>query len=427
MTLAKEIAWIGEGNTAHLWPPMPDPPPTEITITEGEFDAAVLNYGSEYLNSGVAPAFSVKSSTDLPSDDYWPWLKERGLARVWLCTDLDNPGRKARLKLTESIEAAGIEVIQARPKGIDLSIGETDVRDVGLRLGHPVYLEPLKNEDDPRGLEEIEPATDVDLVGTFVHPDDHTVLFGDGGVGKGVVAADWVVRWLRLRAGNVLVLDYERHASHEWRPRIEAFGGLEALTRVKYAQPSIPIWELVGWLRTQCSLMGVSLIVVDSVTYACVGSDVETSATAIKYSMAVGSLHLPVLSLAHVTKNDLDPTHPFGSVQWSNGARITWGMSRQADPLLPRILKNRKANTRMPAGEQSVDWTWLTTGLPQKLTYLSHYSSGQIFYEDYVARGGSDPSDEDYLAAIGRVPKDTEKRNYKSRAKRSGQLVVRHT
>jgi hypothetical protein len=98
-------------------------------------------------------------------------------------------------------------------------------------------------------------------------------------------------------------------------------------------------------------------LVVDSATYACVGQEVEKSATATWYSRAIAAIGLPALTLAHVTKADASPQHPFGSVFWSNGARLTIGMSR-ADDGQTRVLQARKVNARPAFPKATIDWSW---------------------------------------------------------------------
>lgn len=99
-------------------------------------------------------------------------------------------------------------------------------------------------------------------------PDDHTILFGDGGAGKGVVSAWWAAR-LSQEGETILIVDYERHARFEWRPRVAAFGG--DLTRVYIAQPDKAIWDIASDLAAAAEAIEATWLFVDSVGYACVG------------------------------------------------------------------------------------------------------------------------------------------------------------
>jgi hypothetical protein len=189
-----------------------------------------------------------------------------------------------------------------------------------------------------------------------LEPDDHTILFGDGSVGKGVYAAWLAARLTREVHLRVAVIDYEGHARYEWKPRLRQFGADLGLVLVAQPQPR-PIWEVADQLADEMAEHGTDYAIVDSVTYACMGQEVEKSVTAARYSVAIGELHLPVLSLAHTTKADADPQHPFGSVFWSNGARLTIGMSKTDDGE-SRLLKVKKVNARAPFPAQAIDWAW---------------------------------------------------------------------
>jgi hypothetical protein len=245
-------------------------------------------------------------------------------------------------------------------------------------------------------------------------PDDHTILYGDGGTGKGVVAAWWAAR-LSRDGEIVLILDYEAHARYEWRPRVEAFGG--DLDRVRILQPTEAIWDLADDVVEEVQRVDASWLFVDSVGYACMGQEVEKSATAIRYSVAIAQIQLPTLSLAHTTKADADPRHPFGSVFWSNGARVTIGMTGIGDQ--PRILTNKKTNQRAHFAPVAIDWEWSESGLlPQRLierplfvgvgdrAYVALGADGSMTIDELTAAinadGGKPATQEGVKKALGR-------------------------
>ena len=132
------------------------------------------------------------------------------------------------------------------------------------------------------------------------------------------------------------------------------------MSMVRITQPTKPIWDVIGHLRHQVSLHDIDYVVIDSVTYACVGSEVEDSVTAVKYSMAIAMLQRPVLSLAHVTKENKNPDDPFGSAFWSNGARVSISVSRGEEADSPRVLRNAKTNQRGPFKTVAIRWDWLS-------------------------------------------------------------------
>lgn len=341
-----------------LWP-YPADPGDEVVICEGEADVICLRH------SGVEAYSITKGATSSVPAAVWEALREMGVETVRLLWDADDRGRDGRSKAAEGAREAGLHVLESRVAGIDLLAGEKDARDVALRTGYPLAVEDDVTEDLPVLLSDVDPIDPEPLLLDRIHPHEHTILYGDGGTGKGVIAAWWVARL--TRAGmSVLVVDYEYHMNYEWRPRVEGFGGDMDLVAV--LQPERPIWEIAGWLRTQAA--AYDIVVVDSVTYACVGEEVEKSVTATKYSMAVNMLGRPVLSIAHVTKSDAAPKDPFGSVFWSNGARITINVARekQEEPDSARVLRNFKTNQRGNFSPVALDWSWLYNDGPPGCT-----------------------------------------------------------
>jgi hypothetical protein len=220
-------------------------------------------------------------------------------------------------------------------------------------------------------LTEVEEREPLPLRLGKLDPEDHTILFGDGGTGKGVVASDWVAQ-LSRDGERVLILDFERHARYEWRPRVHAFGG--ELDRVHIAQPTSAIWDVAEQIVAAIEAYGITWVFVDSVGWACIGVDIEKSATAIRYSAAISTFERPTVSIAHTTKANADPQHPFGSVYWSNACRITIGMAGRGDE--PRTLTNRKTNQRAAFPPVEIDWSWSASNkLPESLTETTHSAS----------------------------------------------------
>lgn len=233
---------------------------------------------------------------------------------------------------------------------------------------------------EPVQLSSIEAKDPEPLVFGKLDGVDHTIMFGDGGTGKGVIAAEWVAHLTNPRPGDgleapeaVLVLDYERHTQYEWRPRVEAFGG--DLDRVFVLQPPKSILDdaIIDRLAVEVAKLRERFkcrvwLVVDSVVYAVAPLKAESSEVAASYSNAIGVIGAPTLSLAHVTKADADPRHPFGSGFWSNGARVTIGVSRVGEELdSNRRVVNKKTNQRAPFRSYEIPWMWVHDGLPEAL------------------------------------------------------------
>lgn len=367
----KDITWEGTLNPP-LWP-VPTEPGIEITITEGEFDAIVLR------QAGYEAYSITGGSSNTPDMSAFRALGAMGVERVVVAFDEDDAGRKARQSVTESIRAAGLIAIYGRPKGLEPLYDEKDARDVAARTG-TVELEDHPDTDlDVQVLEDIQPAADSPLLLGRLDPDDHTILFGDGGTGKGMIAAWWtscltrgwdldVPETISARSRthnelNVLIVDYESHAETEWRKRVEAFGG--DLRRVNVVRPSAAIWDIAGSLAELVKEVRADYVVVDSALYACTGADAYTPEGATKYTLAIAQLRRPVLTLAHKTKSKDDQDKPFGSVFWHNGARLTISVDAKGYDD-DRIIKARKANHGADF-TRAIEWDWVSNGLPTRL------------------------------------------------------------
>ncbi len=370
----KAIAWA-PGLNPPFWP-VPHNPGPEITITEGEFDAIVLIHSGE-------KAYSITGGAGSPPDlAAFKALADMGVERIRVLFDEDEAGRKGREVVTQRIRDAGIIAVNGRVVGLEPLFDEKDARDVAVRTGTKVVVEDAIDEDGAIPLSTVPSVPPAQLLLNYIHPAEHSILYGDGGTGKGVIVADWCATLIRDDK-KILIVDYEMHAQHEWRPRIQQFletnGKLPSevsrlATHVFIVQPSLPVWDISAWLHDEALRVGADLVVIDSATYACVPEEAEKSVTALKYSKAIATIGRPVLTIAHVTKSDMNPAAPFGSTYWKNGARVITAVSRTGtDPLAPRLLKNWKSNQRGEFKDQHVDWTWLTQDLPP---------TGGLTYED---------------------------------------------
>lgn len=352
----KDILWEGALNPP-LWPVPTEPLPEEITITEGEFDCIVLR------RSGYV-AFSITGgSTNPPDAAAFLALGTMGVERVEVAFDEDEAGRKARQAVTESIRAAGLIAVYGRPKGLEPLYDEKDARDVAAR----VRAENVELENHPdtelnvRILADIEPAKEQALLIGRLDPNDHTILFGDGGTGKGVIAAWWAAQLSATM--TVLILDYENHADTEWRKRLEAFSG--DMSKVYVVSPTAAIWDIAGPVTELIKELRVGYVIVDSAIYACVGSDAYTPEAATKYSLAIAQFGKPVLTLAHKTKSKDEQSKPFGSVFWHNGARLIISVEAKGYDD-DRIIKTQKSN-HGDDFHRAIKWDWVRTGLPPAL------------------------------------------------------------
>jgi len=368
----KEIAWVGTLNPP-LWPVPTEPLPEEITITEGEFDCIVLR-ASGY------DAFSITGgSTNPPDVSAFVALKAMGVERVVVAFDEDEAGRKARSAVTESIRSADLVAIYGRPKGLEPLYDEKDARDVAARLGTVELEDHPDTELDVQMLSAVVPAPDRPLLLERLDPDDHTIMFGDGSAGKGMIASWWAScltrGWgTRVRGTvtevpiKVLILDYESHAETEWVKRVSKFGGDP--DKIVIVSPKAAIWDIAGSVTELIKEMKIDYVMVDSAMYACIGADAYTPEGATQYTAAIKQFKRPVLTLAHKTKSKDEQDKPFGSVFWHNGARLTISVDAKGYDD-PREVKTRKSNH----GDDfhvDIEWSWVSKGLPQELIEMGH-------------------------------------------------------
>lgn len=366
-----ERRWSKKGATPpRLWPMVDEPPPSEVWLCEGETDAIVLRCGY-----GL-PAFTSGSATTTLDETELSVLYNMGVDSVVVAYDNDKEGRKAQGEVVKAARAAGLMVSVAEP-GHPILGGPKDWRERWTLNPDPKDIPPKGTAASSITVHElgrVEPAADESLLLGRLDASDHTILFGDGGAGKGMVAAWWVAcltkGWgtrernvVTTRPMKVLVVDYEAHARTEWRKRIEAFGG--NMARVLITQPTRPIWDVASAISEVILEHGVDYVVVDSALYACAGADAYKPEGATQYSLAIAQFKCPTLTLAHKTKTKEDQDKPFGTIFWHNGARLTISIDAEGYDT-PRMLRTRKANH----GESfsvEIDWSWVGSGLPNFL------------------------------------------------------------
>ena len=159
----------------------------------------------------------------------------------------------------------------------------------------------------------------------WVAPEGTTILYGDGGDGKGWIAASAIRDLIDRHKIKTAILDFENHPT-EWAYRLDKLG--VRLNEVVYIQPS---GTMVHWADARAAAMlheaGIGFLVVDSATYASNPEDPYSPQTAMNYKQARLRLgNLPTLLLAHTSKSSSSSI--YGSVFWRNEARLTWNLKR---------------------------------------------------------------------------------------------------
>jgi hypothetical protein len=329
-----------------------------VVVTEGERKRNRLK-AAGFQSVALAGGSSVE-----PSDASLSVL--RGFSVV-LWPDNDAPGRKVMDSVARSLVGMGVVVNVVAWEDAPEKGDAADYLDAHSDAECATLIESAAPwvSSTPSLISSIHDVSDdppQPLLLDRLEPEDHTILFGDGGTGKGVIAAWWVARLTRDHGMKVCILDYEAHARYEWKPRLRQMGG--NLDLVFISQPDNAIWDVAKQLREEMLALDIDYVIVDSVTYACMGQEVEKSATAVKYSHAINNIGFPTLSLAHTTKTDADPKHPFGSVFWSNGARMTIGVVAKEDG---RLIQAKKVNARAAFAPQVIDWKWASEMGPSEV------------------------------------------------------------
>lgn len=214
-----------------------------------------------------------------------------------------------------------------------------------------IYPALLPPPAPPRALrfDELPTGAPPPLLLNRLHPLSHTLLYGFGGAGKGVLVSSWVVRLIKECGMRVLIVDYENNG-FEWGARLDGLGLTGKYHEMfRYIPPldldlwkgaQGPLWDLVADIRAVVAEDAIDYMVVDSVAYACGVADSIDQTTATRYSSAITQIGLPTLSIGHVTKTK-DHSAPFGSAFWHNGARMTWSLE---DKNGAKELHHRKGN-----------------------------------------------------------------------------------
>ena len=186
-------------------------------------------------------------------------------------------------------------------------------------------------------LRDIAPAEDGgQILPPFALARMPTVLYGDGGASKSMVALATAasitsgVPYLGLEPSSVVpvgYLDWEMDG-HEHRSRLGRLCG-DDLPSIVYIPCTRPLADDVDRIRREVIRHGIGYLVVDSVALACDGPP-EAAEVAVRFFGALRELGLGSLLVAHVNRSG-DTDRPFGSAFWHNGARLTWYAKLESD------------------------------------------------------------------------------------------------
>ena len=231
--------------------------------------------------------------------------------------------------------------------------------------------------------------TDPFLLKPFVASSGVSVLYGEGGLGKSLLALGMALSITSGQPifgefpkaiGPVIYADYEDDSSvHAQR--------LKALRKGMNIDDGYPIHHVSlvskvasaqAELRRKVEQRSAVMLILDSIGMAR-GGDATGAEDTIRLFRALRSLGVPVLAVDHVTKDDKrsgKTDTPYGSVYTINSARMLWAgrlASQPNDPEKLINLENTKANH-----------TQLHKPLALRVKYLNARNSDDNEYLDAV-------------------------------------------
>ena len=246
-----------------------------------------------------------------------------------------------RLNLASTSAREGLvkKLHEVHPIDLWRAFLETACRTVAerLRQGQPIV-----------SLEPVAAPTTRQLIERLLPLGETSVIFGDGGTGKSLLALSVTVAvssgiplpgGLRptQEAAPVLLLDWEscQEEQNERLAGLLSGFGLSAAPGIYYRPMARGLADDAAYLRAEISRLKIGLVIVDSLGPAC-GAEPESADSAIRVMNALRSF-VPAtrLVIAHVSKASADQrsgsARPFGSVYVQNLARSVWEMRRAQD------------------------------------------------------------------------------------------------
>ena len=155
--------------------------------------------------------------------------------------------------------------------------------------------------------------------------------------------------------GSAMLIDYESTAQDTKR-RLLNLGVTDFSRFIYWPGRGQPLSEMVVALAKTVRERDVRLLVVDSAALAC-GGDPKDEQVATRYFNALSNLGVSSLTISHLTKDEKDDVHPFGSIYWYNSARLVWNMKGSDDDTNPKHLglfcrKSNEDRRHKPIGIQ---------------------------------------------------------------------------
>lgn len=278
----------------------------------------------------------------------------------------------------------------------------------------------------------LESAEEMFAVPELLPRDGGTILFGDGGVGKGFLACSLALAFatgrpflgIKTPGQPVLYVDYE-DTYQVFVRRIHRLGGEGVLRKGQlqyWPARGIPLGQQAEALRLKMTKDGIAFVIIDSAILACDGApeDAQVAKALFSSLRRIGGTQLLI---AHITKAG-DDKKPFGSVVWHNSARRTWyvhGVEQEAEAdsidvaLVCRKVNNgrwpRSIPVRItfqdPAGPIAVERVNLIPALkPKAMTWVERIADAlreagaKPMTALEIAMACGEPNKEDYIRTV---------------------------
>jgi hypothetical protein len=197
------------------------------------------------------------------------------------------------------------------------------------------------------------------LIRPFLPDHEITIVYGDGSSGKSLFAmalAASVRTGHRLphssvprRQGSVLYLDWETEGKTQQRRFRALLRGMnmDAPSNVYYRRMIRGIVAEADALRADVERLGIELVVIDSLGWAC-GGDANEQGVAVAAMTAIRSLNVTALVIAHHSKGERlneGRRSIFGSSFFEFAARSAWEVrAEQVDGGIRQQIYHRKSN-----------------------------------------------------------------------------------
>lgn len=248
------------------------------------------------------------------------------------------------------------DAMRAEFRELAIDVVESRIKEAARRASSNGAGLESQGDTDPvtyRTLADIDPSPSAPLLLDMLEPDGPTLLYGAGGVGKGMTAT-WMMRELVKAGIRPLVYDAENRPK-EWARRADGLG--VDRSRIVYIQPyelptkfrGKPFWDVAPHIARLAKNAACGVVVIDSVLAAMNVSEERLKSDAgapYDYVEALDTvLELPSVSIGHTAKNQPEG-EPYGSVAWVNAMRLTWlGVPAEGDGHRVR-WRPRKRNER---------------------------------------------------------------------------------